>query len=134
MKKRPEKRRGFWLLESMIAVAIFSIGMIALGQCVNNCLAAVRIKEEDARARLALANRMAEIEAGAVQLADSVVEELKEPYEGMRLKQTRVPVIRKNENEQDIVGIYAVTLELMWKSDGQELSRDLLFYAYPRPR
>ena len=111
---RGRDEHGFWLLEALLAVAIFSLGMISLGQCVNNCLVAQRVKQEDVRARLALANRMAEIEAGAVPLADSTVEELKGAFEGMSLKQTRVPLQRKNEKEQDILGIYAVTLQLTW--------------------
>ncbi|MEA3212077.1 MAG: hypothetical protein QOE70_5134 [Chthoniobacter sp.] len=134
---RPRRRQhehGFWLLEALLAVAIFSLGMISLGQCVNNCLVAQRVKQDDVRARLALANRMAEIEVGAVVLADSTVEDLKGAFEGMKLKQTRVPLKRKNEKDQDILGIYSVTLLLTWKADGQDLSRELSFYVYPRPR
>jgi type II secretory pathway component PulJ len=137
MKRRTNlcrDERGFWLLESVLAVAIFALGMIALGQCVNNCLVAERIKQDDLRARQALQNRMVEIDAGSVQLENSKTEDLKGAYEGMKLKQTRVELKRKNEKEQDIRGIYAVTLELMWQSDGQDLSRELTFYVYPRQR
>src|SRR5262245_48850784 len=121
--------RGFWLLEALLAVAIFSIGIIALAGAVQNCMVAQHIKVDDLRARLALNNRMAEIEAGAVQIADTKTEDLKGAFEGMKLKQTRVPLKRKNEKDQDINGIYAVTLEVSWKSDGQELSRELNFYV-----
>ena len=38
------------------------------------------------------------------------------------------------EKLKDIVGLYAVTLELMWEADGKELSRELTFYVYPRQR
>ena len=137
MKRAADLRRderGIWLLESMIAVAIFSLGMIALGQCLNNCLVAQRIKQDDQRARQVLQNRMVEIEAGSVVLENSKVEDLKGAYEGMKIKQTRVPLKRKNEKKQDIVGLYAVTLELRWEADGQELSRELTFYVYPRQR
>jgi len=126
--------RGFWLLEALLAVAIFALGILALGGAMNNCIVAQRIKQEDVRARLALNNRMAEIEAGSVQLEDSKAEDLKDAFDGMKLKQTRVPLNRKNEKDQEIAGIYAVTLAVSWKSDGQELSRELNFYVYPRPR
>lgn len=126
--------RAFWLLESMLAVAIFAIGVLSLGGAVHNCLVAQRLTQDDVRARLALGNRAAEIEAGAVQLADSTTEDLKGAFEGMKLKQTRVPLKRKNEKEQDITGIYAVTLEVKWQADGQDLTRELNFYVYPRPR
>lgn len=133
--KRASRRNdhAFWLLEAMLAVFIFSIGVLALGGAVHNCLVAQRLTQDDVRARLALANREAEIEAGAVPLADST-EELKDAFAGMRLKQTRVPLKRKNEKNQDITGIFAVTLEVTWKADGQDLSRELTFYVYPRTR
>ncbi len=128
------RRRGFWLLEALIAVGIFALGVLALGSAVNNCLVANNMQQDDTRARLALGNRMAEIEAGAVPLSDSTTEDLKGTFQGMKLKQTRVPLKRKNEKEQDITGIYAVTLLVSWKADGQDLSREISFYVYPRNR
>lgn len=128
------RRRGFWLLESMLAVAILALGILALGGAVNNCLVVQRMKQDDVRARLALGNRAAEIESGSVALSDSKTEDLKGSFEGMKMKQTRVPLKRKNEKGQDITGIYAVTLEVTWKADGQDLSRELNFYVYPRTR
>ena len=133
LRRGTRDERGVWLLESMIAVAIFAMGMIALGQCLNNCLVAQHIKQDDLRARQALQNRMVEIESGSeTKFPDTA--KLKGAYEGMSIKQTRVPLKRKNEKNQDIVGLYAVTLELMWEADGQELSRELTFYEYPRQR
>lgn len=135
MKRGLRRReRAFWLLEAMLAVAIFALGVLALGGAVHNCLVAQHMMEDDVRARLALGNRAAEIEAGSVALADSTVEDLKGAFDGMKLKQTRVPLKRKNEKDQDITGIYAVTLQVTWKADGQDLTRELSFYVYPRTR
>lgn len=134
MKRRLHAgRRGFWLLEAVLAVAIFSLGVLALGGSVNNCLIAQRIKQEDLRARLALHNRMAEIEAGSVIVgASATTEDLKDSFEGMKLRQSRVPLVRKNEKDQDITGIFVVTLEVMWEGSGEKLSRELSFYVTPR--
>ena len=126
---RPRTQAGYLLLEAMLAVAIFAIGVITLAKCVSNCLVAEQYKQEDGRARRALANRMAEIEAGAVPLADNAVDELKGSFAGMKMKQTRVPLKKKNEKDQELIGLFAVTLELTWERNGSKESRDLQFYV-----
>ena len=130
--KRARHIRAFILLEAMLAVAVFSIGVIALGNCVQNCIVAERVKEEDARARRILENRMAEIEAGSVPIADKASEELKGMFAGMTLKTTRVPLKRKNEKNAEVFGLFAITLTLSWMTDGLEQSKVLSFYVYPR--
>jgi len=122
------------LLEAMLAVMIFSLGVLALGRCVGNCLSAERVKQEDVRAGRLLANRMTEIEAGLVPLADSTTEKLKEMGEGMTLKTTRVPVKKKNERGQELTNLFLVTLKLGWESDGEARERELMFYVHPKRR
>lgn len=130
------RRRGFVLLEAMLAVVIFSLGVLALGKCVSNCLSAERLKQEDVRAGRILANRMAEIEAGIITLADTTTEKLKEKEmgEGMTLKTTRVPVKKKNERGQELTNLFLVTLTLSWESDGEKHDRELMFYVHPKRR
>ena len=134
------KRRGVMLLEAMLAVAIFAIGVITLGRCVSNCIAAQRLQGEELLARRALENRWAEIESGAVPLnagkagPTSSSEELKGPFAGMTMKMASVPVLKKNEKEEKIEGISAVTLTVVWQSGGDELSKELIFYVYPRQK
>ena len=134
------KKRGVMLLEAMLAVAIFAIGVITLGRCVSNCIAAQRELEEDALARRALENRWAEIEAGAVPLptqgggSATTTDELKGPFAGMKMKTVSVPVKKKNEKEEKIEGISAVTLTVVWESGGEEQSKELIFYVYPRQK
>jgi len=132
--KRCSRSRGFFLLEAMIATFIFAIGVIALGHCVENCLSAQRIKEDDARARRLLENRMVEIEAGSAVVTDKASEELKGMFAGMTLKTTRVPLKKKNEKEQELFGLFQMNLQLTWKADGQEQAKELTFYVYPRQR
>ena len=134
------KERGVMLLEALLAVMIFSIGVITLGRCVSNCIAAERLKEEDALARRALENRWAEVESGAVPLnaagggPTSSSDELKGPFAAMKMKMTSVPVQKKNEKEEKIEGISAVTLTVTWESGGEEQSKELIFYVYPRKK
>ncbi len=132
MKARPCFRKGFVLLEAMIAVAVFSIGVLALGRCVDNCISAEMVKEDDERARRFLANRMAEIEQGSVVVQDKAAEELKGEFAGMSLRTARVPLKKKNEDNKELFGLFGITLQLDWKSRGQAQSRELNFYVYPR--
>jgi acyl-coenzyme A synthetase/AMP-(fatty) acid ligase len=125
--------RAFILFEAMLAVTIFSLAVLGLGKCVQNCLRAEMVKDEDSRARRCLANRMAEVEAQAVNLtARETTEELKDAFAGMTLRQKRVEVKRKNEKGQNISGLFAVTLDLSWKSRGETQNRTLQFYVFPR--
>ena len=134
------KKRGVMLLEAMLAMLIFSIGVIVLGKCVNTCIAAQRLQEEELLARRALENRWAEIETGAVVLGaaggggTSSSEELKGTFSGMKMKTVSVPVKKKNEKEEKIEGISAVTLTVLWESGGNEQSKELIFYVYPRQK
>ena len=50
------------------------------------------------------------------------------------MKTTSVPVQKKNEKEEKIEGISAVTLTVVWQSGGQEESKELIFYVYPRQK
>ena len=126
--------RGFILMETILAVAIFSIGIIALGHCVDNCVRADMAKEQDNRARRALENEMALVQSGAKPLAETKVEELKGMFEGMILRTTRTPIKEKNEKNQEIIGIYTVRLELSWKDGSERQSREIEFYHQPRQR
>ncbi|HEV7406114.1 MAG TPA: hypothetical protein VGO11_24420 [Chthoniobacteraceae bacterium] len=127
--------RAFILFEAMLAVTIFALAVLGLGKCVQNCMRAEMLKDEDTLARRCLANRMAEVEAQAVNLnGKDTTEELKDAFAGMTLKQKRVEVKRKNENGQNIAGLFLVTLDLSWKSRGETQTRTLEFYVYPRPQ
>lgn len=134
--QNPRRRRGFMLLEALLAVTIFALGVITLGRCVSQCVAAERLKEEDALARRLLENRWAEIEAGNGTLPPESTEEFdeKSPFHLLKLRITSVPIEKKNENEEKIEGLFAVTMTALWQSDGDEQSKELMFYVYPRQR
>ena len=127
-------RRGFMLFETLLAVTNFTIAVLAHAKCVDNCMRAEMQMREDDRARRALENRMSEIEAGAVQVVDKKSEELKPPFEGMTLTQSRKPLKWKNEKEEDIPGLFEVTLNLTWDYRGEKSERSLLFYVSQRQR
>lgn len=127
-------KRGFLLLDSMLAVAIFALGVLALGRCVQNCLRAERFRREDGLAQRVLANYVTQIETEALPLADQMTEQLKGAWTGMTLNITREPLKLVNEKEQELFGLYRVLLDLSWKSGTEVIHRDLSFYFYPRQR
>ena len=125
---------GFVLLEVMLAVFIFAIGVITLGRSVSNCLAAEQYKAEDTLARRALENRLVEIEAGAVPIAAPRADDLTAPFTGMKLRQTAAPLKRQNERGADLAGLYAVTLQVEWTNSHGAQARSLTSYVSPRER
>jgi hypothetical protein len=120
---------GFVLIEVMLGVTIFSMGVLALGQCVNNCVQAEVAKNEDRSARVALSNRLAEIEGGSVDPSKANKEDLKGMFAGITLKQRFKPLSLKNEKKVDIIGLYQVDLEASWKNGKEEQSKVLTFYV-----
>ncbi len=53
---------AFALYEVLIGVAIFALGVLALGRAVENCLNASTLNAEEERVRQILSNRMAEVQ------------------------------------------------------------------------
>ena len=131
MKKRDA---GFLLLETMIGVMVFAIGVLALAQCVERCMDVENAKVWDERARVALENRMAEIEAGAVYFETGKEEKLKGMFEGITLGQTRTPLRLQGENKKELTGLYQIQLEAVWSEAGGNQSKVLTFYVYQQSR
>ena len=129
-----QKRAGaFVLMEVILAVAIFTIGVLVLGECVQNCLAAEVDKQNEVRIRRILENRMSEIQAGAVPLADEATEELKGMFQGMTLTTTREALELENENDERLDNLYLVKTQVTWKTQsGSSESRALEFYVSQR--
>ncbi|XHR29307.1 MAG: hypothetical protein ACFUZC_01840 [Chthoniobacteraceae bacterium] len=114
----------------MIGVAVFSLGMLALARCAGGCLGAEAARAWDERARVALANRAAEIEAGAAKIDTDATEKLTGPFEGITLRQKRKPLPIKDEAGKDLAGIFQIQLEAVWQEWSGTQSKTLTFYVY----
>lgn len=130
-------RHSFVLLEAMLGVAIFALGVIALGQSVNNCMAAEQARTDAARARLALRNAVAELEAGRVVLDDEkpVETELEGMFAGMKLREVAAPPNGKvlvNELDQPLNEVREIQVEVNWQASGQPQSASVNFYQLKR--
>lgn len=131
-KSAYSRKGGFLLLESMIAVFMFAVGLIALGHCVRNLMRAERFKREDAKARQVLANYFSLIENGAVSGAESFSEEVGDGYEGMKIHFEKEQLKLQNEREEEVFGLWQIKLAVTWESDKEELRRELSYIMYPR--
>jgi hypothetical protein len=120
---------AFVLIEVMLGVMIFAIGVLSLGRCVGNCIAAESARQETERARLALENRMAEVETGEIPIDKPLSDDLGDAFPGMTIKQSRIPVAAKTEKNIVITGLYEVDLEVDWTSDNQPQARKISFYV-----
>ncbi len=130
---RPLSYHGFVLLDTLLGVLIFGVGVIFLGRAVNNCLDAQSARKSDQLARLALANVMAEIEAGSVPLKDESVLEMEGSFDGIKISQTRIPLEAVNENDDGLPGLWEVHLTASWEAWGELQAKELTFYVY-RPQ
>jgi Tfp pilus assembly protein PilV len=132
MRRNRIQRQAFILLEVLIGVMIFAVGVLALGKCVNNCLSAQIATAEDQRARLALENRMAQIEGGEIKVDTAEKKEkLAGMFDGMQISQKRTPVKLKNENDKLLDNIFVIDLEVSWTSGKEPQSKSLSFYVLP---
>jgi Tfp pilus assembly protein PilV len=121
---------GFALYEVLIGVLIFSIGVIALGRAVENCMNASTLSAEEERVRQILSNRMAEI-----QTTPGIPDAKKESkvdtgYGVIQLIQQTEPAKLKEEDGTQLDRINVVTLTAKWTRGGAEQSRKLEFYVY----
>jgi len=134
---------GFALYEVMLGLAIFAIGVIALGRSVNNCVTASGLSADEARVRQILANRMAEVQTTPGQ-PDAEKEIKVDTGHGIvRLLQKAQPEDLKEESAiagntggtflTPIIGISRVTLTAQWVRGGVQQSKKIAFYVY-RPR
>ncbi|XHR27278.1 MAG: hypothetical protein ACFUZC_15175 [Chthoniobacteraceae bacterium] len=123
-------KSAFLLLETMIGVAIFAIGVLALARCAARCLDTESAKVWDDRARVALENRMAEIEAGAVFFEKGDSDELSGIFKGITLNQTKTPLRLKDESGKELPGLFQVELEAVWQEPAGKYFKALTFYVY----
>ena len=121
---------AFALYEVLMGVAIFALGVLALGRAVENCMDASALNAEENRVHLLLSNRMAE-----VQTTPGLPDEKKEfnvdtGYGVVKLIQTSVDAGLKDDNGAQISGLHRVTLAARWIRAGTGQSEQIEFYVY----
>ena len=130
MWRSKRARAAFALYEVLIGLAIFSIGVLALGRSVQNCLNASGLNAEEDRVRQILADRMAEVQATPGFPDTKKETKVATGYGDVLLVQRSVPTALKIDANTEINGINLVTLSAEWKRNGVAQSRKIQFYVY----
>lgn len=132
-QRRALGRLGFALYEVLLGVAIFAVGVLALGRAVENCMNASMLNAEEDAVRQILSNRMAEIQA-ARGAPDSAKEDKVDSGYGMvKLLQKSASAELTEPNNTQLNGINLVILTAQWQRGGVSQSKQIKFYVY-RPR
>ena len=121
---------AFALYEVLLGLAIFSVGVLALGRAVENCLNASTLNAEEEAVRQILSNRMAEIQAtrGAPDRAKEF--KIDSGFGVVTLIQKSAPADLVEPNNTRLNGINLVTLTAQWERRRAPQSKQINFYVY----
>ena len=120
------------LLEIMIAVAIFSVSIIALGRCMSECLDTQSFCTRQTRALLALQNRMVEIQASPVMPDAFNKQTLKGMFSGMTMIERRRTLDIKNDDGTNISNLQEIALTAEWPGPGGQTQSGSLTFVILR--
>src|SRR6266513_3861247 len=119
IKQRGALRRpGFALYEVLLGVAIFAVGVLALGRAVENCMNASVLNAEEDAVRQILSNRMAEIQAARGAPDPAKESKVDSGYGAIKLIQKSAPADLIESNNVRLNGINLVTLTAQWERGG----------------
>jgi Tfp pilus assembly protein PilV len=127
------RRPGFALYEVLLGVAIFAVGVLALGRAVENCMNASMLNAEEDAVRQILSNRMAEIQATRGAPDSAKEDKVDSGYGMVKLRQKSASAELTEPNNTQLNGIDLVILTAQWQRGGVSQSKQIKFYVY-RPR
>jgi Tfp pilus assembly protein PilV len=130
IRTRTRSTCAFALYEVLLGVAIFAVGVIALGRAVENCINASTISAEENVVRQILSDRMAQVQVeSAVPDAEKEFK-IKTSYGRVILTQKTAPAPLTEPDNTLISGINLVTLTARWEHAGVPQSKQIQFYVY----
>ena len=121
---------AFALYEVLMGLAIFALGVLALGRAVGNCLNASTLNAEENRVRQILSNRMAEVQTAHESPDPSKEFTVDTGYGIVKLIQKSAPAELEEDNGTQLAGVNRVVLTAKWKRGGAEQSQQIEFYVY----
>ena len=130
LRRRSRSKYAFALYEVLLGVAIFSVGAIALGRAVENCINASTISAEENTVRQILSDRMAQVQAASAVPEAEKEFKIKTSYGRVTLTQKTAPAALTEPDNTLITGINLVTLTAHWDHAGVPQSKQIQFYVY----
>jgi len=130
LRRRSRSKYAFALYEVLIGVAIFAVGVIALGRAVENCINASTISAEENVVRQILSDRMAQVQAASAVPEAEKEFKIKTSYGRVTLTQKTAPAALTEPDNTLITGINLVTLTAHWDHAGIPQSKQIQFYVY----
>lgn len=130
MPRAKRNQVAFALYEVLLGVAIFALGLLALGRSIENCMTASTLSEADDRVRLILSNRMAEIQVTPGMPDQTKETKVDSGFGIVTLIQKAAPANLKDDQDVELPGIQTVTLTAHWTQRGVQQARQLQFYVY----
>ena len=121
---------AFALYEVLMGLAIFALGVLALGRAVQNCLNASTLNAEENRVRQILSNRMAEVQATPGFPDESKEFNIDTGYGIVKLIQKSTPAELEEADGTPLAGVNRVKLTVKWTRGGAEQSQQIEFYVY----
>jgi len=129
-RRRSRSKYAFALYEVLLGVAIFAVGVIALGRAVENCINASTISAEENVVRQILSDRMAQVQAASAVPEAEKEFKIKTSYGRVTLTQKTAPAALTEPDNTLITGINLVTLTAHWDHAGITQSKQIQFYVY----
>jgi uncharacterized protein YllA (UPF0747 family) len=130
IRTRARSKYAFALYEVLLGVAIFALGVIALGRAVENCLTASTISAEENVVRQILSDRMAQVQAATAVPETEKEFKIKTSYGRVILTQKAAPAALTEPDNTLITGINLVILTARWEHAGVPQSKQIQFYVY----
>jgi Tfp pilus assembly protein PilV len=130
IQRRARSKYAFALYEVLLGVAIFALGVVALGRAVENCLSASTISAEENVVRQILSDRMAQVQAASAVPETEKEFKINTSYGRVILTQKAAPAALTEPDNTLITGINLVTLTARWDHAGVPQSKQIQFYVY----
>ena len=130
LNKKRKAGAAFALYEVLIGVAVFALGVVALGRAAQNCVNASTLSAEEERIRQILSNRMAEIQTSPTAPDPAQESEIDTGFGVVKLIEKSAPAQLVEPDNTQLNGISLVTLSAQWTRSGVTQSRKVEFYVY----